>query len=178
MQASLRSLAAALGRAGSTAVAAATGAAAAAGGGGGRRLAAVLPLRTLQGASWAPAGLAQSPCTATAGMAVSAMARAAAASAGAPTAAASWRALSTVAARAVARSAAPVAPAAAGAARQQARGFARYLQFQPRSGGGWGGGGGGGLGRLLSNPDTVLWGLIGLNLGGFVMWRLNGPMVS
>ncbi|PSC71931.1 putative purple acid phosphatase 20 [Micractinium conductrix] len=50
--------------------------------------------------------------------------------------------------------------------------------FQPRSGGGWGGGGGGGLGRLLSNPDTVLWGLIGLNLGGFVMWRLNGPMMA
>lgn len=67
--------------------------------------------------------------------------------------------------------------AAAAAMRQQSRGFARFLQFQPRGGGGsWGGGGWGGMSRL--DPDTVLYGLIGINLAGFMAWRAWPQAVS
>lgn len=57
---------------------------------------------------------------------------------------------------------------------QQARGFARFLQFQPRPGGGWGGGGGG----WVSDSDAVVKGLIGLNIAGFLMWRVAPGSVS
>lgn len=66
-----------------------------------------------------------------------------------------WQAVRTAAAAAAARQ------------HQQARGFARFLQFQPRPGGGWGGGGG-----WLSDSDAVVKGLIGLNIAGFLLWRV------
>ena len=42
-------------------------------------------------------------------------------------------------------------------------------------------GGGGGLTSLrhqLSNPDTVLWGLIGANVAGYLLWRSNPALMS
>lgn len=60
-----------------------------------------------------------------------------------------------------------VSSAASAAAHQQSRGFARYLQFQTR-----GGGGGSGWGRWSEDSDKVLWGLIAANVGGFALWRL------
>lgn len=72
-----------------------------------------------------------------------------------------WQAVRTAAAAAAARQ------------HQQARGFARFLQFQPRPGGGWGGGGG-----WLSDSDAVVKGLIGLNIAGFLLWRVAPGGVS
>lgn len=50
---------------------------------------------------------------------------------------------------------------AAAAARQQSRGFARYLQFQPRQ-----------VRRWDTNPDHVLYGLMGLNVAGWLAWQV------
>ena len=51
---------------------------------------------------------------------------------------------------------------AAAAARQHTRGFARYLQFQPRQ-----------VGRRWdANPDHVLYGLMGVNVAGWVAWQV------
>lgn len=66
------------------------------------------------------------------------------------------------------RTVSAAASAAAARQHQQARGFARFLQFQPRPGGGWGGGGGG----WLSDSDAVIKGLISLNIAGFLLWRV------
>ena len=65
-------------------------------------------------------------------------------------------------------------PVAAAAARQQARGYARFLQFQPRpqGGGGWSRLGGG-----MDSADRVLWGLIGANVAGFLLWRTHPAQV-
>ncbi|EFN54012.1 hypothetical protein CHLNCDRAFT_136040 [Chlorella variabilis] len=60
-----------------------------------------------------------------------------------------------------------LAGASLAGAHQQSRGFARYLQFQTR-----GGGGGSGWGRWSEDSDKVLWGLIAANVGGFALWRL------
>lgn len=62
--------------------------------------------------------------------------------------------------------------AAAGAAAHrawglQARRWVGQLHF-PRRGGGWGGGGGWGL-----DGEKVLWGLIAVNAGVFLLWRTN-----
>lgn len=65
-----------------------------------------------------------------------------------------------------------VSSAASAAAHQQSRGFARYLQFQTR-----GGGGGSGWGRWSEDSDKVLWGLIAANVGGFALWRLAPNLV-
>ena len=50
---------------------------------------------------------------------------------------------------------------AAAAARQQSRGFARYLQFQPRQ-----------VRRWDANPNHVLYGLMGINVAGWVAWQI------
>ncbi len=50
---------------------------------------------------------------------------------------------------------------AAAAVRQQSRGFARYLQFQPRQ-----------VRRWDANPDHVLYGLMGLNVAGWLAWQV------
>jgi hypothetical protein len=67
---------------------------------------------------------------------------------------------------------------AAAAARQQARGYSRFLQFQPRGGGGGLGGWGGGSRWSNLDPDKVLWGLIGANVAGFALWRLFPSQVG
>jgi hypothetical protein len=67
---------------------------------------------------------------------------------------------------------------AAAAARQQARGYSRFLQFQPRSGGDGLGGWGGGSRWATLDPDKVLWGLIGANVAGFALWRLFPSQVG
>ena len=53
---------------------------------------------------------------------------------------------------------------AAAAVRQQSRGFARYLQFQPRQSSPWR--------RMDLDPTKVLWGLIGANVAGWLAWRV------
>ncbi|PRW39196.1 rhomboid [Chlorella sorokiniana] len=50
--------------------------------------------------------------------------------------------------------------AAAAAARQQTRGFARVLQFQPRQ-----------VRRWDAKPNHVLYGLMGINVAGWVAWQ-------
>ena len=60
-------------------------------------------------------------------------------------------------------------PASASLARQQ-RGYSRYLQFPARGGGGWGRGGGRGWNI---DGNKVLWGLVGVNVGGFLLWRIS-----
>lgn len=94
------------------------------------------------------------PCLHASAAAGAATAAAATAAARSATAAAAWRA------------------ATAAAMQQQARGYARYLQFQPRGGGGWGSGGSG------WGSDQVLWGLIGVNVAGFMLWRVAPREVS
>lgn len=94
----------------------------------------------------------------------------ASAAAGAATSAAAAAARSTTAASGAAWRAATAA-----AVQQQARGYSRYLQFQPRGGGGWGGGGWGGGGW---DGQRVLYALMGVNIAGFALWRVAPHQVS
>ena len=136
-------------------------------GSGAQRVGPLLSLRTFAsgGGNSAPGckGLLlqfQSPCAAAAAAAAAAAGRAAARPAAASAAAAvsPWRAISA---------------AGAAATRQQARGYSRYLQFQPHGSGGGGWGGGSWWSRLTADSDKVLWALIGANFAGFVLWRTH-----